>query len=97
MTDLLSAAARICVTAGGFLIQDHKVLLVKHKKLGFWLAPGGHLEPDELPHQAAEREVFEETQVQVQAEAVVPAVAEVVRVPTEVVLTEVVHTEDKTH
>lgn len=74
MTDLLSAAARICVTAGGFLIQDHKVLLVKHKKLGFWLAPGGHLEPDELPHQAAEREVFEETQVQVQAVSAVPLI-----------------------
>lgn len=35
--------------------------------LGKWLAPGGHVEKDELPHQAAEREFFEETGVKVQA------------------------------
>ena len=67
MTDLHHFQARICSVAGGFLIQDHKVLLVKHKKLGFWLAPGGHLEAGELPHEAAEREVFEETGVNVMA------------------------------
>lgn len=67
MIDLHHFQARICATAGGFLVHDHKVLLVKHKKLGFWLAPGGHLEAGELPHQAAEREVFEETGVKVKA------------------------------
>lgn len=67
MIDLTTFKARICPTAGGFLVQNHKVLLVKHKKLGFWLAPGGHLENDELPHQAAEREFFEETGVKVKA------------------------------
>lgn len=66
MIDLHSFPARICPTAGGFLVHNRKVLLVKHKKLGFWLAPGGHLEAGELPHQAAEREVFEETGVKVE-------------------------------
>jgi len=56
-----------CYTAAGCLIHEDKVLLVKHKKLGFWLNPGGHIEPHELPHEAAEREFFEETGVTVEA------------------------------
>lgn len=75
MLDLLSFHARICQTAGGFLIQDHKVLLVLHKKLNIWLAPGGHLEAGELPHQAAEREVWEETGVHVKAISPLPVIA----------------------
>jgi 8-oxo-dGTP pyrophosphatase MutT (NUDIX family) len=39
------------------------VLLHYHAKLGRWLPPGGHIEPDELPDKAALREVFEETGV----------------------------------
>ncbi len=58
---------KICYTAAGILINDDKVLLVKHKKLGIWLNPGGHIEPNELPHLAAEREFFEETGVKVRA------------------------------
>lgn len=61
------SAPKICYTAAGILIQDRKVLLVKHKKLGIWLNPGGHIEGAELPHQAAEREFFEETGVKVTA------------------------------
>lgn len=56
---------KICQTASGFLVHNGKVLLIKHKKLGFWLAPGGHTEDDELPHQAAEREFWEETGLKV--------------------------------
>lgn len=59
--------AKICLTAAGILIHEGKVLLVKHKKLGVWLAPGGHIEANELPHQAAEREFWEETGVRVVA------------------------------
>jgi 8-oxo-dGTP pyrophosphatase MutT (NUDIX family) len=72
MIDLLSFNARICVTAGGFLVHQNRILLVKHKKLGIWLAPGGHLENDEQPHQTAEREVFEETNIHVEAVSAVP-------------------------
>lgn len=60
-------APKICYTAGGMLIQEGKVLLVKHKKLGIWLNPGGHIDEGELPHEAAEREFFEETGVKVEA------------------------------
>lgn len=66
-TDLISAQAKICFTAVGVLIYQNQILLVKHKKLGIWLAPGGHLDPNELPHQAAEREFWEETGVRVKA------------------------------
>lgn len=38
-----------------------KVLLVHHKSLDLWIQPGGHLEPGELPIDAALREFQEET------------------------------------
>lgn len=38
-----------------------RILLVHHRKLGKWVWPGGHLEADEAPWEAAEREVREET------------------------------------
>lgn len=67
MSELLSYQAKVCLTAAGVLIHQGKILLVKHKKLGIWLNPGGHIEPDEAPHQAAEREFWEETGVKVRA------------------------------
>lgn len=59
--------AKVCFTACGCLIYEGKVLLVKHKKVGGWLCPGGHIDPDGLPHLAAEREFWEETGVKVKA------------------------------
>lgn len=67
MVDLSVYKAQVCLTAAGVLIHRGKVLLVKHKKLGLWLNPGGHIEPNELPHQAAEREFWEETAIKVTA------------------------------
>jgi len=67
MVNLQAFKAKICYTSAGYLIHQQKVLLVKHKKLGIWLAPGGHMEPNELPHQAAEREFWEETGIKVTA------------------------------
>jgi len=40
--------------------QD-RVLLIKHRRLGHWLPPGGEIEPGELPADAALRELREET------------------------------------
>jgi 8-oxo-dGTP diphosphatase len=48
-------------TASGIVLADQQVLLVEHRKLGMWLYPGGHIEPDEDPVQAVLREVAEET------------------------------------
>lgn len=67
MAHLQAFQAKICITAAGILIHQDRVLLVKHKKLGIWLNPGGHTEPDELPHCTAEREFWEETGVEVEA------------------------------
>ncbi len=41
--------------------ENKKFLLIKHKKTGMWLQPGGHIERNEDPEEAAHREVFEET------------------------------------
>ncbi len=52
---------KIDFTASVFIVHEEKVLLHMHKKLGKWLQPGGHIELDEDPNQAALREVKEET------------------------------------
>jgi ADP-ribose pyrophosphatase YjhB (NUDIX family) len=48
-------------TVAVFVIHNDHVLLHKHLKLGLWLPPGGHIEPNELPDEAALREVEEES------------------------------------
>ena len=52
---------KIDFTASVYVVRENKVLLHKHKKLGAWLPPGGHIELDEDPNEAALREVKEET------------------------------------
>lgn len=48
-----------------FIVNEGKTALHEHKKLGMMLPPGGHIDRDELPHKAAEREVYEETGLEV--------------------------------
>ncbi|MDZ7785692.1 MAG: NUDIX domain-containing protein [Candidatus Saccharibacteria bacterium] len=48
-------------TASAFIVNDQRVLLIHHKKIGKWLQPGGHIELDEDPLQALYREIKEET------------------------------------
>jgi len=67
MANLQQYPAKICLTTCAVLIHEQSVLLVKHKKVGLWLNPGGHIEANELPHQAAERECWEETNIKVKA------------------------------
>jgi 8-oxo-dGTP pyrophosphatase MutT (NUDIX family) len=57
---------KIDFTASIYIVFNNKVLLHKHKKLGIWLAPGGHVELDEDPNQAAIREAKEETGLDVE-------------------------------
>lgn len=52
---------RYCFVATGYLVRDGKTLLLKHKKLGMWLPPGGHIDEGETPDEAVLREVLEET------------------------------------
>ena len=46
-----------------YLFDEHskKTLLLKHRKLGVWLPPGGHVNELEDPFEAALRELIEET------------------------------------
>lgn len=48
-------------TVAVFVVHDQRVLLHYHRKLGKWLPPGGHIEDNELPDDAALREMLEET------------------------------------
>lgn len=57
---------KIDFTASVFIVREGRVLLHKHKKLGIWLQPGGHIELDEDPNQAAVREALEETGLDVE-------------------------------
>jgi 8-oxo-dGTP pyrophosphatase MutT (NUDIX family) len=53
-------------TVAVFVVDGDRVLLHYHAKLGRWLPPGGHIEPNELPDEAAVREVEEETGLRVE-------------------------------
>ncbi|WP_420640609.1 NUDIX hydrolase [Candidatus Leptofilum sp.] len=48
-------------TSTTFVVYKDRVLLHQHKKCGTWLPAGGHIDRDELPEEAAVREVKEET------------------------------------
>ena len=61
---------RYCFVATAYLVRDGKTLLLKHKKLGMWLPPGGHIDEGETPDEAVLREVFEETGLE--AEFIMP-------------------------
>lgn len=54
-------ADRVHVTASAFVVGDRGVVLHRHKRLGLWLQPGGHIDAGETPWDAALREAAEET------------------------------------
>lgn len=43
-----------------YVVNDGAIALHEHEKLEMWLPPGGHIDRDELPHEAAKRETREE-------------------------------------
>ncbi len=53
------------VTGSGFVVGPRGLLLLKHKRLGIWLQPGGHIDSGETPWEAALRECREETGLEV--------------------------------
>ena len=53
-------------TATTMIVHENRVLLHMHKKLDRWLPVGGHIDRDELPLEAARREVLEEAGLEVE-------------------------------
>jgi len=53
-------------TASAFVLnREDKILLIWHKKFNKYVQPGGHISESELPYEAAIREVYEETGINV--------------------------------
>lgn len=60
---------RVVCSAGGLIVKDNKVLLVKisyGENKGYWMLPGGIVEEGETFEEAAIREVQEETGIHTQ-------------------------------
>lgn len=49
------------LTGTVYAVNDGAIALHEHQRLGLTLPPGGHVDRDELPHEAALRECREET------------------------------------
>lgn len=52
-------------TTSIYILHEEKVLLLFHPKLKKWLPPGGHIEENESPPDAARREVMEEVGLEI--------------------------------
>jgi 8-oxo-dGTP pyrophosphatase MutT (NUDIX family) len=57
---------KIDFTVAIFVVRDHQILLIHHRKLNKWLPLGGHIELDEDPESAALREAREESGLEVE-------------------------------
>jgi 8-oxo-dGTP pyrophosphatase MutT (NUDIX family) len=57
------ALVRTAYVASAYVVCSARVLLIRHRALERWLAPGGHIQAGETPDQCAMREVREETGV----------------------------------
>ena len=53
------------VTASALIVGGRGVVLHRHKVLGTWVPPGGHIDRGETPWEAAVREAHEETGLRV--------------------------------
>ncbi|HUG83015.1 MAG TPA: NUDIX domain-containing protein [Euzebya sp.] len=55
------AAGPVHITGSALVVGPRGIVLHRHKRLGLWLQPGGHLDAGEWPQDAARREAHEET------------------------------------
>jgi 8-oxo-dGTP pyrophosphatase MutT (NUDIX family) len=53
------------VTGSAIVVGPRGVVLLRHKRLGMWLQPGGHVDAGESPWEAAVREAREETGLEI--------------------------------
>lgn len=54
-------ADAVHVTGSALIVGERGIVLLRHRRLGIWVQPGGHLDPGETPWDAARREAEEET------------------------------------
>ncbi|HSU72461.1 MAG TPA: NUDIX domain-containing protein [Candidatus Binatia bacterium] len=57
---------KYCLTSCAYIVDNHAVFLLFHKKYQKWLPPGGHWNEEELPCDTAIREAKEETGLEVE-------------------------------
>ena len=70
-------AGPVHVTTSALIVGPRGVVLHRHRLLGIWVAPGGHIDRDENPWDAAVREATEETGLAVGHVAGVPSLVHV--------------------
>ncbi|MFZ2187215.1 MAG: NUDIX domain-containing protein [Candidatus Moraniibacteriota bacterium] len=66
MPHIHTKPGEIDLIAEVFVVHKDKVLIRLHDKIKEWIAPGGHIELNETPQEAAVREVKEETGLDVE-------------------------------
>jgi len=66
MAHIHTKPGEIDLIAEVFVVYKNKVLIRLHDKNKMWIAPGGHVELNETPQEAAIREVKEETGLDVE-------------------------------
>jgi 8-oxo-dGTP pyrophosphatase MutT (NUDIX family) len=57
-------ALDLCIES--FIVNDGAVLLRLHEKYSIWTGPGGHIDPGEDSNEAAHREIWEESGLEVE-------------------------------
>ncbi|MDA8357536.1 MAG: NUDIX domain-containing protein [Actinomycetota bacterium] len=65
------------VTASGIVVGRRGTVMHRHRRLGRWMQPGGHIDPGETPPAAALRECTEETGLAMQFDPRGPRVVHV--------------------
>jgi 8-oxo-dGTP pyrophosphatase MutT (NUDIX family) len=65
------------ITGSAFIVGPRGIVLLRHKRLGIWVQPGGHVDPGETPWEAAQREAVEETGLPVRFLGSAPELAHV--------------------
>jgi 8-oxo-dGTP pyrophosphatase MutT (NUDIX family) len=71
------AASPTHVTSSAIVVGGRGVLLLRHRRLGIWVQPGGHLDPGEPLASGAAREADEETGLEVSHPPAGPVLAHV--------------------
>jgi 8-oxo-dGTP pyrophosphatase MutT (NUDIX family) len=54
-------ADRTHITGSALIVGPRGIVLLRHRLLGIWVQPGGHVDDGETPWDAARREAAEET------------------------------------